>query len=61
MIIYVMFTVLSFLDFVFYQLLLKSYTSFWLVRFKSINVAKLVNNLVIFQKLKTFVPKANML
>ena len=49
MIIYVMFTVLSFLDFVFYQLLLKSYTSFWLVRFKSINVAKLVNNLVIFK------------
>ena len=42
MIIYVMLTALSFLEFVPYQLLLKSYISFLQVRFKSINVAKLV-------------------
>ena len=61
MLINVMFTVLSFLEFVPYQLLLKSYTSFLLVRFKSINVAKLVKIFCNFQKLRTFAPKASML
>ena len=61
MLINVMFTVLSFLEFVPYQLLLKSFISFLLVRFKSINVAKLVKIFCNFQKLKTFAPKANML
>ena len=42
MIIYDMLTVLSFLEFVPYQLLLKSYISFLLVKCKFINVAKLV-------------------
>ena len=61
MIINVMLTVLSFLECVFYRLLLKSYISFLLVRFKSINVAKLVKIFCNFQKLKTFAPKANIL
>ena len=61
MIIYIMLTVLSFMEFVPYQLLLKSYISFWLVMFKSINFAKLVKNICNFQKLKTFASKANML
>ena len=61
MLINVMLTVLSFLEFVPYQLLLKSYISFLLVRFKSINVAKLVKIFCNFQKLRTFAPKANML
>ena len=61
MIINVMLTVLSSLECVSYQLLLKSYISFLLVRFKSINVAKLVKIFCNFQKLKTFAPKANIL
>ena len=61
MIIDVMLKVLSFLKFVPYQLLLKSSTSFLLVRFKSINVANLVKLFCNFQKLKTIAPKANML
>ena len=60
MIIYIMLTVLSFIEFVPYQLLLKSYISFLLVRFKSVNVAKLVKIFCNFQKFKTFAPKANM-
>ena len=52
MIIYVMLTAMSFLEFVPYQLLLRSYTSFLLVRFKCINVAKLVKIFCNFQKLK---------
>ena len=56
-----MLTVLSFLEFAPYQLLPKSYISFLLVRFKSIDVAKLVKFFCKFQKLKTFAPKTNML
>ena len=43
MIIYVMLTVLPLLEFVPYQLLLKSYILILLVRFKYMHVAKLVN------------------
>ena len=49
MIIYVMLTVLSFLEFVPYQLLLNSYISVLLVRFKSMNVAKLIEHFVVFK------------
>ena len=59
--VYVMLTAMPFLEFVPYQLLLKSYISNLLVRFKSINVAKLVKIFCNFQKLKTFATKANML
>ena len=59
MIIYVILTALSFLEFVPYQLLLKSYISFLLVRCKSVYFAKLVKIFCNFQKLKTFAQKAN--
>ena len=49
MINYVFITVLSFLECVPNQLLLKSYISILLERFKSINVAKLVKICVIFK------------
>ena len=58
MIIYVMLTVLSLLEFVPYQLLLKSCISFLLLRFKSINVAKVVKIFCNFQKLKNICPKS---
>ena len=59
MIIYVMLTVLSFLEFVPYQSLLKSFISFLLVRCQSINFAILVRIFCNLQTFKLFSKKAN--